>query len=310
MDQGAGDQVSDANTNASASASTTPGGQWLVFRNRHRVYLAAVAALCVGVSQLTSRLLHWPVYLRCEGSILASASPVLGVASVAVALLLSTIAGTLLVGRLRYEAGLFAACIGLGALSGRGGTVSAALRTAGHPQVYLAMLMETVMLLGIIGLMWQLLGAMSRRGWLPPEPPGTEDESTGNLVQPVMACAIQVIVTGLLVILLAQTDSKKQVMAAVVVASLCGAIAAHQTIPVRPSVALWIGPFIVGIFGYAWALKSPGRWAIGAPANALAAATPLDYASVGVAGAIFGYWVSRQWRQGPPPPELPEDAAD
>lgn len=280
------------------------------FDNTQRIYLALTSAGCVSLFMLVARGMGWPVYMRLEASLLASASPLPGIAAVAFGMLTSIILASLFLGRLRYEAGLFTACIGLAAMAARGGTVGSMLRGMGRPQIYRTMLMETVMLLGMLGLAWQLLALLAAKGWLRPEPPRGENELPGTIAQTIMATLVQATVTGLLIVLLAQVDSKKQIMAAVAIASMLGATAAHQAFPVRPSAAFWVGPFLTGIVGYAWAMRAPGQWMIGLPSNALAMASPLDYASLGTAGAIYGYWTSRQWREGAVEIELAEDALD
>jgi hypothetical protein len=292
------------------SAAHMAGRIWNAFNHRERFFLAAVSGGCVALFLLLSHLMGWPIYPKQEASLLASASPVTGIAVVGVGLILSVLAASLLLGHLRYEAGLFAACIGLAGLAARGGPVGSLLRAAGRPQVYLAMLMETVMLLGMMGLAWTQLALLRRSGWLAPDPRDPDNELAATPVTRVLAALAQAVVTGMLVMLLARSDNQKQAMAAVALASLIGSIVAHQAFPVRPSGAFWVGPFLVAMIGYAWAIKSPGSWEIGTPANALAAASPLHYASLGTAGGIFGYWVSRQWREAEVEPTLPADALD
>ncbi len=277
------------------------------FSNTQLFCLGLTGVGSVALFLILTRVLGWPVYLRLEASLLAGASPLAGIAAVAVGMMAAVVLGSALLGRLRYEAGLFTACIGLAALASRGGTVGALLRSVGRPQVYMTLSMETLMLLGLMGLAWQGLALLARRGWVRPEPLPAENELRGSLVQKIMATLIQAILTGLLIALLAQGDHKKQVMASVLIASMLGTIGAHQAFPVRPSAAFWAGPFLTGIAGYAWAVRSPGQWMIGMPANGLAMASPLDYASLGTAGAIYGYWTSRRWREGPVEMELPEE---
>lgn len=281
-----------------------------VFDNSERIYLAMTSTGSVALFLVVARVMGWPVYLRLEASLLASASPLAGIAAVAFGMVAAMVLASLFLGRLRYEAGLFTACVGLAAMAARGGTVGAMLRGMGKPQIYPTMLMETVMLLGMLGLGWQLLALLGAQGLLRAEPPLGEHELPGTLLQKIMAMLVQATVTGLLIMLLAQVDSKKQIMAAVAIASLLGATAAHQAFPVRSSAVFWAGPFLTGIVGYGWAMRAPGEWMTGMPANALAMASPLDYASLGTAGAIYGYWTSRQWREGAVEIELAEDALD
>ena len=51
------------------------------FDNTQRIYLALTSAGCVALFMLMARGMGWPVYLRLEASLLASASPLPGIAS-------------------------------------------------------------------------------------------------------------------------------------------------------------------------------------------------------------------------------------
>jgi hypothetical protein len=110
---------------------------------------------------------------------------------------------------------------------------------------------------------------------------------------------------AVLVALLARTDEKKQVLAAVALGSFLATLLAYSVAPVRPATWFWIGPVVVGAFGYvaasfAWRNASPVEWKTGMGGGilgALARPLPLDYASLGTAGALLGYWISRQWQR-------------
>jgi hypothetical protein len=303
-----------ADSTAAAQAPAHPAARtWDALGPGQRLLLWSIVGLCIGINYWVGRVLGWPMFPHHEASLLAAKTPGIAVATAVIAILVSLTVGTLLLGRLRYDAGLFAAAIGLATLAVRGGPVNDTLRTAGHPQLYRTLLIETLVLFAIVALAWALLALFARWQWLPPEAPELDDDDTprrGTIPQFVLGALVQAVVTGLLVILLAQSDSKKQVMMAVAIGSILGGIAAHQSCPVCPSVPFWSGPFITAAVGYVWALKSPGRWAIGIPANALAAASPLDYASLGTAGAILGYWISRTWQQPPPEMEIGPDAVE
>jgi hypothetical protein len=103
------------------------------------------------------------------------------------------------------------------------------------------------------------------------------------------------------VALFAQSEDKKQVLAAVGIGSFCGAFFPYWKPGARPSVWYWPGPLIVGILGYVFAYVTIPREAlfIGRPGlaggflAALARPLPLDYASIGTAGALIGYWMRR-----------------
>jgi hypothetical protein len=109
----------------------------------------------------------------------------------------------------------------------------------------------------------------------------------------------------LLMLVLARTDEKKQVVWAVFLSSYLATLLAYAVSPVRPSAWYWAGPFVVAAFGYAAAyLKWRGmddsvHWRAGIGAGfwaALARPLPLDYASLGPVGTLLAYWMSRRWQ--------------
>jgi hypothetical protein len=299
-------QPSDAGGEAAAAAPMVRS-----FGLRDWALLIAAAVGSVALFQFLARLLRWPIFPGYSASLLASANLGAGLIALAIGLLATLIVGMLLLGWLRAEAGLFVAAIGLAALANRGGTVGALLRWSQRPQLYLTFVGETVMLLAAMGLAWEVTSLFARRGWLAKSAEDPDTDLHPSLVRCVLASLAQAIVTALLVHVLAQNDSLKQSLAAVAVASLIGAIVAHQLLPLPTSAPFWVGPFLVGIGGYGWAHVSPGHWQIGLPPNPLACVPPLGYASLGTAGAIFGYWMSRKWRAMDTEEEfLPEDAVD
>ena len=88
-------------------------------------------------------------------------------------------------------------------------------------------------------------------------------------------------------------------MAAVALGSLLGTVVAHQCFPVRPSRSRsGSGHSSLAIIGYTWAIVRPmPAWRIGSTGEPPGqrrsrSITP----ALGVAGAILGYWISRQWR--------------
>jgi hypothetical protein len=98
-----------------------------------------------------------------------------------------------------------------------------------------------------------------------------------------------------------QTEDKKQVLAAVGLGAFAGAFFPYWQPGVRPAAWYWAGPLVVGLAGYLWAfIASPAGSVIGRAGidggflAALARPLPLDYASLGTAGAILGYWMRRK----------------
>jgi hypothetical protein len=98
---------------------------------------------------------------------------------------------------------------------------------------------------------------------------------------------------------LAWTDAKGQALASVGLSAFAGAVAAHLLFPVRRSRWLWTGPLLVGLAGYVlsfffcdnlWRIGQL-QWLLGPLARPL----PLDYASMGPAGALLGMWMAQRW---------------
>jgi hypothetical protein len=120
------------------------------------------------------------------------------------------------------------------------------------------------------------------------------------LDQKLIATATHACAMATLVLILCRTDHKAQCVASVGVSALLASLIAGMVAPVRPAFWYWISPLFVGLLGYIWASLAPQDLPIGRPGGyfqALARPVPLDYASVGVAGAMLGYWVSRAWQR-------------
>lgn len=279
------------------------------FGLRHWMVLIVLsAASCVGYLWI-ARLMQWPVYLRSSASLIAGPRVGAGVAAVAIGMLATVVVSTLLLGWVRVEAGLFAAAAGLGAMACIGGTVGAVLREGMGAKVYQAFITDTVLLFALTGVAAQVMSALAKMLWHPHPVHDPDREEQTTFPRMILATLAQAVVMALLVELLAQTDAMKQVMAAVFVAAVVGGVIAHQLVPIATAAAFWVGPFVVAVGGYVWAYRVPGRVVIGVPANPLASVPPMAYASLGVAGALLGYWTSRKWRE-MDDEEIPEDALD
>jgi len=168
------------------------------------------------------------------------------------------------------------------------------------------MALELLVLGGLLGAAWAGLVLLHRRGRLLGDAlrDGLKDQPhpTGERV---LALATQAGATAVVVLLLVRVDDKKQVLASVSIASFVGTLMAYAVSPVRPSIWYWAGPIVVGFLGYLAAYVSFGTvdpvvWKSGTGGGIfapLARPLPLDYASVGTAAAIAGYWTSRQWHR-------------
>ncbi|HZZ44151.1 MAG TPA: hypothetical protein VFE58_14535 [Tepidisphaeraceae bacterium] len=281
------------------SLSTSP---LLTAYHRARILLALAALVAFALFTGATRLLHIPVDPGHSVSLLQQPSPVVPLIAILVLLILSALIGSVIAGSVRRDAGLLAACLGLVAVTVRGGTIAATLQSATSPAVYSSLAIELLLLYTFILLAYFALAPLRSSHFLLPdhlhdglEPhPDPQIESLGNKL---LATASQVLGMLLLMLLLAQSPDKVQSLAAVFLAAMLATAAAHSAFPVEPSIYFWIGPGIVGIIGYAYASVSPGPWLIGLPANPLASPIPLDYAAAGTPGALLGYWMSRRWQR-------------
>jgi hypothetical protein len=284
--------------------------------HRSRILLSLATLVALALFYAAARLLRIPPTPDYSISLLQQSSPVLALVVVLILLILSAIVGSIIAGSIRQDAGLVTAALGLVAMTGRGGTITATLHAATSPNVYSTLAVETALLYAFLVLAWFALAPLRSSQYLTPDhlhdnvsPPSAEDEPIGNKL---LATAATTLGTLILLLILAQTPDKAQSLFSVFLAALIATAAAHSAFPVQPSVWYWVGPGLVGVIGYAYASASPGPWLIGVPATPLASPLPLDYAAAGPAGAIMGYWMSRKWQQArestitpPPPPSHP-----
>ena len=274
---------------------------------RTRLLLLSGIALATAVIVAASNVFHVPAHREFGGSILHEPSPTVSFLVVGVALVICVLLCTLVAGSVRFDAGLFCAAAGGIALSIRCGTVGDVLRhhasRPGGATVFIAFAAELVLLYGVLGLAWSVLWLLHRQDYLKADQfrDGVEDTRDWVALK-AAALVMQAGGMALLMMLMAQTDSKTQVLWAVGVSAYLATTFAHYLYPVSPSAWLWAGPLVVGLAGYVLAYfnidAGDPLWRTGqlrftlAP---LARALPIDYATAGTAGAILGYWMSRRW---------------
>jgi hypothetical protein len=271
---------------------------WYAFLFRDRVALTIGSVACVLLTLWLGKTLDVPAVPERAGILLQQPSWPIAIASAWLAVIVGAAIGTILSAREHYDAGLFCACVGLAGLSIRSGPAQFALFAASGPAIYLAMGIELILLLVVIAGVWSLLHLLSSSGKLPAENILDPDEPDEPLDQKLLATGAQTMLTIILMMILCQSDAKPQTLASVALASYLGALGGHHFVMTRPSVWFWIGPFIVALIGYVSQYFGPSNWQIGemrgffAP---LARPMPLDYASLGTAGALLGYWTSQRW---------------
>ena len=260
------------------------------------IALAIAAAVACLIFALASEFFQLPVLPGYDGSIICQPSPVSAFVVVAVALVVATLAGTALAGAVMFEAGLLAAASGLMALSLRCGNMQSVLFEAGGNQtVFVLLAVELVIFSIFLGAMWRMVWRIGRAVHGRPSVPSAK---VSGLLNNLTAAITQIIATGTIMFFLCQSEAKYQALVSVGLASWLGAMIAYKFAPVRPSIWYWTGPLLVGLIGYVLAaMGQDSNLDIGSPAGtfaALARPLPLDYASLGPAGAILGYWMMRK----------------
>jgi hypothetical protein len=288
---------------------------------RVRLLLLTGIVVCVATFIAATKLFHIPAHVGFGGVILQEPSPISSFVALSAALVVCVLVGTLIAGSVRFDAGLFCAVLGMVAVSLRSGTLGDVLRTSaganpvGGPTVFIGMAGEILLLYAVLGLAWSTLWLLHRQDFLKADQfrDGVEDTQDPLGIK-VCALIMQAAATALLMLLLAQSDSKTQVLWSLAIASYLGAILAYFLYPIAPSPWLWAGPLIVGLAGYLGAYMmirgEDPMWRTGQLLSADAAgqprplwmaplvrALPIDYATVGTAAAILGYWMSRKWHQ-------------
>jgi hypothetical protein len=264
-------------------------GYWGSAGNSGWTALTVAAGAACLIFAVGSKEFSLPILPGFDGSILAQPAPLVVLFLVAVMLAASTLVGAIIARAVLFEAGLFSAAFGLMVLSLRCGTIQSVLfESDGSQTVYLRLILELLILSAFLVGIWLLLCRLAGPAKTAPE----DSKILNNLT----ATLAQTIATAVLILILCQSEAKNQCLASVGIASVAGSMLAYKYAPTRPSIWYWIGPLLAGVIGYALAaLGQDANLNIGLPTGtfgALARPLPLDYASVGVAGAILGYWMT------------------
>lgn len=283
-------------------------GQWVLGFARPtgtsaRVGLIAAVAINCAIVALGSRWFGIPALPGFDGSLLHQPAPLAAFATIAILLLIATLLGTIVAGAVRFEAGLFAATFSLVAVSLRCGTMQSVLLDAGgNESVYNGLILELLIFTALIALLWTLLWLLGRANLARGNPPAESGHVENTILDCFTAVITQAVATGVFMMFLCQSEAKNQSLASVGIASFLATLLAYKYASVRPSIWYWSGPLIVGLVGYILAAMGQDiNLAIGSPAGtfaALARPLPVDYAGLGTAGAILGYWMMRKKGEG------------
>jgi hypothetical protein len=255
-----------------------------------------VGLVCFAIFWYAGQLLGIPAEPRHGGSLLRQ--PTIGASLTALICAPVLLLGcTLLAGaflRTRwFLAGLAAATAGLSAWSMRGGPMHEVTQYASSAGVFIWLAIELLILCGIVAGLWLLF-------WRAP----TESEGSIPKASVVGAIITQTLCMGVIVLVLAQTDAKKQCVAAVFLGGLIASSLVESSF--RAPLGgrwYWIAPLAVGLFGYLFAVFQNPAWAdtpriLQGALAPLARPLPLDYASAGMFGTLLGYWINSPAEEG------------
>jgi len=273
---------------------------------RARILLLTGSILCFIAFWFSARIFHIPPYPSDDATLTVGSAYIIPFLIIAVVLAISVAIGTAVAGMVRFNAGLLTASLGLSALSFRGGdprhTILWANSVVGPDRIYMRFFFELLILSVMVGIAWVVLRNLYTAGKLRDrETASIRENETLDAVAEASSLMAQFIVTALLIMLFAQSEAKQQAMAAIFVASSAGSAIAHTSSPTGPRSWYWLPPLLVGLFGYLLAYFFPPAGLLTADVRGSFAGLyrpmPLDYASMGPAGAIIGHWMSRRWQR-------------
>ncbi len=286
----------------SSSSTTLAVNSVSAFTYADRIVMLVVSLLCYAVYRGLAGIVDFPSAPGFTGSLLAGPSAVLVLVFVIFAIALSLIVGAIAAALIQDEAALFCCCVGLAGISIRAGTIRPVLQYSAGPTVFVALAIEVVCLSAAVVAGW--VGLRFVLAMLGTDAP-VEASTLGSneLVNPTLqdrltTTGIQVLVMAIVEMILVQSDTKAQALAGVGVAGFLGALAAYKFTNVAEVIWYLPGPAIVAVIGYGLAFAGSAASASGdlhGMFATLARPVPLDYAGVGIAGVLMGYWSARNW---------------
>lgn len=287
-------------THAQPATHATADSTSLAFTRNQRLTLLAIGVVAYAASAVL--FTYVPLFRTpgFGGSLLVDGNPIISLTTVVVWTTIVFAAATYFGRSVRPDVGLFGAAIALFAAR-RAGGVTRDTYLAHPTSGTLTLLAVELVLLGVfLGLLHSATRYLVQRGSLPddhaldgirPKP-----EETG---QKILALVTHALVLAVVALLTIRSDERMQVTAILVIAGILASICTVRFIPATPSGFFWFGPIAAGVVAYViTAMSGTANLVIGEPAGycgALARGLPLDFASAGVAGAIYGYWIGRTW---------------
>jgi len=264
--------------------------------NLDRVRLLLVAGLCYAAFQGLRNVVQIPSVTGISGSVFQDGA--IG-AFVLVALLFVslTFIATQLARGFRADAGLFCATFGLLAIPLHGGDVRNVLLTAGGTsQVYWLLAAEMICLgLLVMAGYWVVLKFNALKTTPTTAAASVVVDTFRDRALTILMQAAAMI--GILSII-GQSPAKGQALIGCGAAALLASLLVHQIQRVQGSIYYIVGALLGAVIAYVVTAFSTVGADVADPRGYLAAAArslPLHYATLGVAGSIYGYWVSVIW---------------
>jgi len=210
------------------------------------------------------------------------------------------LAGLFTLGKIRVDAGVLLAASALIPARIAGGPMRLAYMD--RPQaatlwscaIELFLLSIPIVIVAFVGQQLIKKGALKRDDQHDELPPVSE-----TVDQKFLATFCAFTTAAFLLMLFLHNDAAKQSVLSVLFASGLASAIAFRFIPAVSGLWLFPAPLLCGIIAYSvTAVMGTANLSIGEPTGffgSLARAAPLDYASVGVVGAVWGYWIGRSW---------------
>ncbi|MGN6505072.1 MAG: hypothetical protein ACTHM6_05855 [Tepidisphaeraceae bacterium] len=224
-----------------------------------------------------------------ESSLLTVDQPFYAIILAGLGLVVVAAAARPLVARVRSDAPLFAATLGLLAIPTRGGDIRNALLDASSAGVFLQMGFELLLLWCFV----TIASYVSR-----PRLAGVAPAERDTVADRLTAIGAQGLATLVLLTLIGQSPLKGQAIVGVGVAGLLATLIVHQSYRVAGSICYVTGTMLAGLAAYLWCFFHPAGLALGDTSGLFAGAArslPLHYATAGVAGTLYGYWIGGSW---------------
>ncbi len=227
-------------------------------------------------------------------SLLQQPSPAWAFVVAAVAFLSSLLLAIPLTSSINRDTPIACGAASLAVISMRGGSGFYVLTHTAEPSTYLLLAVETVLLFALIGVGGWIAHWLARPSVITRP---SDDREPEPLDQRLLAGLIAAFLMAAVLFVLSKNSAKQQALGSLVGAGVAAGWLGFFSVPTRPAGWFLLGGLIVALLGYLTGYYSPAMIHIGEPGHyfaALARPLPIDYASAGVMGTIWGYSIGRR----------------